>query len=108
MPLYEYQCPACGRRVEKIQPVTAPETETCVCGGTMERLLSAPAIQFKGSGWYITDYAHKSGSPANGESKAGEKSGDKSGEKAAEKPAAKAAESGTAKPAPVSTSGDSK
>lgn len=104
MPLYEYQCPACGRRVEKIQPVTAPETETCVCGGKMERLLSAPAIQFKGSGWYITDYAHKSGSPANGDSK----SGDKSRDKASDKPAAKANESAASKPAPAASSSDSK
>lgn len=105
MPLYEYQCPACGRRVEKIQPVTAPETETCICGGQMARLVSAPAIQFKGSGWYVTDYAHKSGSPTNGgESKTAAPGGDK----AAEKPAAKAGDGGASAPAPATSSSKSK
>ncbi len=101
MPLYEYQCLACGRRVEKIQKVTAPETETCACGGKMQRLLSAPAIQFKGTGWYITDYAHKSGMPANGgEGKAGEgqTGGGKPGEGKASEAKPESA-NGAAKPA---------
>lgn len=98
MPLYEYQCLACGRRVEHIQAVTAPETETCSCGGKMQRLLSAPAIQFKGSGWYITDYAHKTGTPANGgEAKGAEKNGDK-GEAKTEKPAASESKPSAAAP----------
>lgn len=106
MPLYEYQCLACGRRVEHIQPVTAPETETCSCGGKMQRLLSAPAIQFKGSGWYITDYAHKTGTPANGgEAKSAEKSGGKGEAEAkeakTEKPAA--SESKPSPPAPANS-----
>ena len=61
MPLYEYQCRECGERVEKIQKFSAPVLRQCAkCGGEMVRLLSAPAIQFKGAGWYVTDYARKS------------------------------------------------
>ena len=61
MPLYEYQCDACANRFERIQKFSDPPIETCPsCGGTVRKLLSSPAIQFKGSGWYITDYAKKS------------------------------------------------
>jgi putative FmdB family regulatory protein len=62
MPLYEYQCEACQRRFEIIQQkFSDPSPEVCpVCGkGPVRQLLSSPAIQFKGSGWYITDYAKK-------------------------------------------------
>ena len=62
MPLYEYQCTKCKRRTEKIESVRGPHLKKCPhCGGKVERLQSAPAIQFKGSGWYVTDYAGKSG-----------------------------------------------
>ena len=62
MPLYEYQCTKCHRRTEKIESVHGPHLKRCPqCGGKVERLQSAPAIQFKGSGWYVTDYAGKSG-----------------------------------------------
>ena len=61
MPLYEYQCEKCGSRIEKIQKFSDPPLATCEkCGGDLTRLLSAPAIQFKGTGWYVTDYAKKS------------------------------------------------
>ena len=61
MPLYEYQCDACSTRFERIQKFSDPPIEVCPsCGGTVKKLLSSPAIQFKGSGWYITDYARKS------------------------------------------------
>ena len=62
MPLYEYQCESCNSRFERIQKFSDPPIETCaVCGkGPVRKLLSSPAIQFKGSGWYITDYAKKS------------------------------------------------
>ena len=61
MPLYEYRCEQCGSRIEKIQKFSDPPLGTCEkCGGALTRLLSAPAIQFKGSGWYVTDYARKS------------------------------------------------
>jgi putative FmdB family regulatory protein len=61
MPLYEYQCEACAHRFERIQKFSDPPIETCpTCGGAVRKLISSPAIQFKGSGWYITDYAKKS------------------------------------------------
>src|SRR5262245_18827591 len=63
MPLYEYECDACGQRFEKIQKFSDAPVETCAkCGkGPVRKLLSSPAIQFKGSGWYVTDYAKKAG-----------------------------------------------
>ena len=63
MPLYEYQCDACGHRFELIQKFSDPAVEECPSCGKREvrKLLSSPAIQFKGSGWYITDYARKGG-----------------------------------------------
>jgi putative FmdB family regulatory protein len=61
VPLYEYKCLKCGRRTEKIESVSGPHLKKCPhCGGKVESLISAPAIQFKGSGWYVTDYAGKS------------------------------------------------
>ena len=58
MPLYEYQCDACGHRFEVIQKFSDPPVENCQrCNGNVRKLLSSPAIQFKGSGWYITDHA---------------------------------------------------
>ncbi|AXC11324.1 hypothetical protein ACPOL_1988 [Acidisarcina polymorpha] len=61
MPLYEYRCTACGHRFEKIQSFSAPDEKECpVCKGAVERLISAPAVQFKGSGFYSTDYPSKS------------------------------------------------
>ena len=60
MPLYEYQCEACSQRFERIQKFSDPPVETCPsCGGKVRKLLSSPAFQFKGSGWYITDYARQ-------------------------------------------------
>lgn len=65
MPLYEYRCKKCGRHFEKIQSFSAPDVKACpVCGGKVERLISAPAFRFKGSGFYETDYAHKGNSAA--------------------------------------------
>lgn len=58
MPLYEYQCDACGHRFEVIQKFSDAPIDTCPkCSGAVQKLLSSPAIQFKGTGWYITDYA---------------------------------------------------
>jgi putative FmdB family regulatory protein len=71
MPLYEYECEAeNGRRFEIIQKFSDETLKVCpTCGGPVRRLISSPAIQFKGSGFYITDYAKKSGSDAGKESK---------------------------------------
>ncbi|HEY1732352.1 MAG TPA: FmdB family zinc ribbon protein [Terriglobales bacterium] len=61
MPLYEYQCKKCHSLTERIQKFSDPPLSECPhCGGELEQLLSAPAVQFKGSGWYVTDYAKKS------------------------------------------------
>jgi putative FmdB family regulatory protein len=100
LPLYEYKCVKCGHRFEKIESVGAPETKRCPkCGGKAERLLAAPAIQFKGSGWYVTDYAGKKpGAGAGEKSGDGAASGEKSSEKSAEsKPAAAKSENSVSK-----------
>ena len=69
MPLYEYECAACGHRFEKIQKFSDRTLDTCpTCGGAIHKLQSAPAFQFKGTGWYATDYA-KSGKPEAKETK---------------------------------------
>ena len=66
MPLYEYQCDACAHRFEVIQKFRMRRSSVCPkCGGAVKKLLSSPAIQFKGTGWYITDYA-KSGKTESG------------------------------------------
>jgi putative FmdB family regulatory protein len=65
MPLYEYECEKCGHRFEKIQKFSDKMVKKCPeCGGKVEQMISAPAVQFKGSGWYVTDYANKSQGPA--------------------------------------------
>jgi putative FmdB family regulatory protein len=68
MPLYEYQCEKCSHRFEAIRRVSDPPPEGCPkCGGAVHKLQSAPAFQFKGSGWYITDYARKGETAAKSE-----------------------------------------
>jgi putative FmdB family regulatory protein len=62
MPLYEYECRKCKHRFEKIQKFSdRPEKKCPQCGGPLEKVISAAAVQFKGTGWYVTDYAKKSG-----------------------------------------------
>jgi len=69
MPLYEYKCANCGQVFEVMQKFSDdPLTRHEACGGAVERLLSSPALQFKGSGWYITDYAKGNGKSSNGKS----------------------------------------
>jgi putative FmdB family regulatory protein len=73
MPLYEYECKKCHHRFERIVKFSDPPMKKCPdCGGQVEQLISAPTVQFKGSGWYVTDYAKKSGAaaPSNGDSSA--------------------------------------
>jgi putative FmdB family regulatory protein len=66
MPLYEYECEKCGHRFEKIQKFSDRMVKKCPeCGGKVEQMISAPAVQFKGSGWYVTDYANKSAAPSS-------------------------------------------
>ena len=77
MPLYEYQCDACSHRFERIQKFSDPHIDTCpACGGTVRKLLSSPAFQFKGTGWYVTDYAKKSSSSSDSGKGSSSSSGD--------------------------------
>jgi putative FmdB family regulatory protein len=82
MPIYEYVCGKCGKRTEVIQRMGEAPLKVCPhCGGRLKKAISAPAIQFKGSGWYVTDYAR-----AKKESGTGAKTETDGGEKSAEKP----------------------
>jgi putative FmdB family regulatory protein len=75
MPNYEYLCQKCGHRFEKIQKFSDAMLKKCPeCGGKIEQVLSAPAVQFKGSGWYVTDYAKKSAPTPASTSDSGAKS----------------------------------
>ena len=79
MPLYEYQCKKCHHRFEKIQTYSARHVKKCPeCGGPIEQMISAPAVQFKGTGWYVTDYAKKSSAPSSSSSSSDGDSGAKS------------------------------
>ena len=90
MPLYEYKCTKCGSKFEKIESVSASEIKKCPkCGARAERVLNAPAIQFKGTGWYVTDYAGKNSGATAKEGGDSSESAAKSSEKSSEKPAAK-------------------
>lgn len=67
MPIYEYQCTKCGHRFERMRgKFSDPPAKKCPeCGGRVQQLMSAPAVQFKGSGWYATDYAQKPAKPSD-------------------------------------------
>lgn len=76
LPLYEYACAQCGQHMEKIRKFSDPPLTKCEkCGGKLKQLLSSPAIRFKGTGWYITDYAKRSSTPAGAAADSG--NGDK-------------------------------
>ena len=108
MPIYEYECRKCGARREVMQKVTDKPLSKCKeCGGRLEKLLSAPAIQFKGSGWYVTDYAGKKGEAKEAGNKADGKEEKKdvsekaaAGDKATPKDAASSKKLSKSKPAP--------
>lgn len=80
MPLYEYECQACRKKVEMIQRFSDPPYTICPqCGGELKKLISAPAIQFKGSGFYVNDYARGRSTTDNSTTKSSDtKSGDTS------------------------------
>jgi putative FmdB family regulatory protein len=106
LPLYEYECAKDGT-FEQIQKFSDPPLAACpTCGGPVERLLSAPAIQFKGTGWYITDYARKS----TGGDAAGKKDGGSADKGSSDAPQAgpSGSSSSDSKPTSSSTSGDKK
>jgi putative FmdB family regulatory protein len=76
MPIYEYDCEACGRRTEAIQRVGEKPLKICPhCGGKLKKAFSVPAIQFKGSGWYVTDYGGTKGEQKKKEAAADTKEG---------------------------------
>lgn len=102
MPLYEYQCEQCGDHFEVIQKFTdEPLTRHEKCGGPVHRLLSPPALQFKGSGWYITDYAKgggaksDNGAPAKSDASPAAKTGSDSGSTPAATPSSSETKSGS-------------
>ena len=91
MPLYEYQCLNCGKRTEVLQRFEDAPLAACpACGGEVKKLISSPAVQFKGSGWYVTDYAGKKGGGSS--SKSESKSDDSAKSEKADKPKEAAAE----------------
>lgn len=105
MPLYEYECEADGSRFEVIQKFSDPPLTECPnCGGAVRRLLSSPAIQFKGSGWYITDYARKGGGSGK-ESKEGKET--KEGKESKPAPSGSGSDGASGKPAGSSTTSSS-
>ena len=105
MPLYEYKCERCGEVFEVIQKfVDTPLEQHANCGGHVERLLSAPALQFKGTGWYVTDYARSSNGKGSSKSEKSEKAAEKSEKK--DSGDSKKAES-SSKPASTSSSSSS-
>ncbi len=108
MPLYEYQCDGCHHRFERIQKFSDPPVDVCPqCGkGPVQKLLSSPAIQFKGSGWYVTDYAKKSSSESK-DGKAATDSKDASTSSGASSATGESSAS-PAKPAEASTSAEKK
>jgi len=79
MPIYEYQCLTCGKKSELLQRMSDPPMAACPeCGGEVKKLISSPAVQFKGSGWYVTDYGSKKGAPSGGGKADGGTGGSKS------------------------------
>ena len=111
MPLYEYACESCGHRFERIQKFSDPPVSECPkCGQPVRKLLSSPAIQFKGTGWYVTDYA-KSGGSVSGKSASGSDATASGAEKSTEAKSETKSDTSTAsksesKPAPASSGTD--
>lgn len=75
MPIYEYECKTCKKRTELLQKISDPPLEKCPhCKGEVRKVISSAGLHFKGSGWYVTDYAKKKGEPASNEKKTDAKS----------------------------------
>jgi len=107
MPLYEYECDACGGRFEVIQKFSETTEQCRKCGkGPVRRLMSSPAIQFKGSGFYITDYAQKgkSGSESSGEGGSSGKKGEAAKSETAAKSDSSSSSASSATPSSSTTS----
>lgn len=100
MPLYEYKCKSCGDIFEVMQKFSdEPLTLHEACGGAVERLISAPAFQFKGTGWYITDYARSNGASNGAGNRRGEETAKPGGETKSESKTEPKAEAKAAPPA---------
>jgi putative FmdB family regulatory protein len=96
LPLYEYRCLKCKRHTEKIENLNGPHLKKCPhCGGKVESVITAPAIQFKGSGWYVTDYGKTTSGGDSGKSEKGEKQ-----EKAEKAEKSEKSDKSDSKPAP--------
>lgn len=109
MPLYEYECESCGNRFERIQKFSDPLVEICpTCGGKVRKLISSPAFQFKGSGFYITDYPKQSESSGRAADKGSEKSSGKSADKGGDASSDKGASSASKDSGATSGSSESK
>jgi putative FmdB family regulatory protein len=112
MPLYEYKCTTCHKHTEKIQKFSDPEITVCPhCGGELERVLSAPAVSFKGGGWYADGYGNaKPKSSGDGAGKAGSESKPSTDSKSAKEsaPASTPAAPAAAPAAPSASSSDKK
>lgn len=112
MPLYEYKCTACHKHTEKIQKFSDPEITVCPhCGGHLERVLSAPAVSFKGGGWYADGYGNakpksSSDSKTSGDTKSGTDSKSTGDSKSSKEstPAASATPAAAPAAAPASSS----
>jgi putative FmdB family regulatory protein len=97
MPLYEYECDACGHRFEVIQRFSDPPIDKCpACGCTVHKLQSAPAFQFKGTGWYVTDYAKPGSKPDGNDGKKADGASGSEGGSTSDKPASSEAGSTSA------------
>ncbi len=109
MPLYEYECTACHKRTEKIQKFSDPEITTCPhCGGHIERVVSAPAISFKGGGWYADGYGNaKPKSSGDSTTSSNDSAAKPASDSAPSTPAPAAATTAPA-PAPAATSSSDK
>jgi putative FmdB family regulatory protein len=108
MPLYEYQCDSCGVRFERIQKFSDPPVETCpTCGGPVPKLVSSPAFQFKGTGWYVTDYGKSGGSASTTSEKSGSAGSDAKAEKAESSAKADTAGGAKTETTPAKSSGSS-
>ncbi|MCU1320442.1 MAG: regulatory protein FmdB family [Acidobacteriaceae bacterium] len=113
MPLYEYECTACHKHTEKIQKFSDPEITVCPhCGGKLQRVISAPAISFKGGGWYADGYGNAKPKSSENKSSGDKPSGDNGSSAPAAKPASDSTSSSTPAaapaPAPAAASSDKK
>jgi putative FmdB family regulatory protein len=107
LPLYEYECPKDGT-FERVRKFSDPPLTACpICGGPIEKLASAPAIQFKGTGWYVTDYARKSGGGGSDKGAAKDSSKDSSSSSSSEAKSTSSESKGSAS-SPAKDSGTTK